>query len=119
MRGPRLEIVPCTISEAKAFVGQHHRHHNPPQGGLFAAAVADQAGVVRGVAVVGRPVARMATDGWTAEVIRVATDGCSNACSALYGACWRAARALGYKRLITYTLPEEGGARSELLDGSA
>ena len=108
-RQSRLEIVPCSIKEAGAFVKQHHRHHRPPQGARFAVAVADEAGVVRGVAMVGTPVARMAADGWTAEVVRVATDGCSNACSALYGACWRAARALGYKRLITYTLPEEGG----------
>lgn len=33
-----------------------------------------------------------------------------NACSALYAAAWRVARALGYRRLITYTLPDEGGA---------
>ena len=52
----------------------------------------------------------MADDGLTLEVNRVATDGCPNACSALYGAAWRAAKAMGYQRLITYTLPEEGGA---------
>ena len=27
----------------------------------------------------------------------------------LYGACWRACRALGYRRLITYTLDSEPG----------
>ena len=27
----------------------------------------------------------------------------------LYRAAWRAAKAMGYRRLITYTLPEEGG----------
>ena len=64
---------------------------------------------VRGVAIVGRPSARMLQDGYTAEVVRVATDGARNACSMLYGACWRACRALGYQRLVTYTLPEEGG----------
>ena len=37
-------------------------------------------------------------------------DGTKNACSMLYGAAWRAAKALGYRRLITYTLPAEGGA---------
>ena len=104
-----LTIVPVTVKAASAFVEQHHRHHPPPQGGLFAAAVAE-GDQVRGVAIVGRPVARRLDDGWTAEVIRVATDGARNACSKLYGACWRAARALGYRRLVTYTLPEEGGA---------
>lgn len=104
-----MNIVPCTLSEASTFVAQHHRHHRPPQGGLFALAVADDE-MVRGVAIVGRPVARMLNDGVTAEVTRLCTDGAPNACSMLYGAAWRAARALGWLRLITYTLPSEGGA---------
>lgn len=62
------------------------------------------------MAIVGRPVARRAQDGWTLEVNRCCTDGTRNACSMLYGAAWRAARALGWRKLITYTLPEEGGA---------
>jgi hypothetical protein len=43
------------------------------------------------------------------EVLRVATDGTANACSMLYGAAWRAARALGWRKLITYTLVSEPG----------
>lgn len=106
-----LEITPITLREARAYVEQNHRHHDAPQGGIFAIAVAEVGTeTVRGVAIVGRPVARMAADGWTAEVVRVCTDGARNACSMLYGACWRASRAMGYRRLITYTLPEEGGA---------
>ena len=82
-----LQVVPCTIRDACAFVAQHHRHHRPPQGALFAVAVADET-EVRGVAIVGRPVARRLDDGWTVEVTRVATDG----------------------KAITYTLVEEKGA---------
>jgi len=52
----------------------------------------------------------MLDDGWTLEVNRVATDGTKNACSMLYAAAWRTARAMGYRKLITYSLPEEGGA---------
>ena len=52
----------------------------------------------------------MSDDGWTLEVNRVATDGCRNACSALYGAAMRTGKALGYRRIYTYTLPAEGGA---------
>lgn len=103
-----LELQPITIGEAKAFIREHHRHHKPPVGGLFAVAVNDGEKVV-GVCVIGRPVARKSCDGYTAEVTRVATDGTRNACSILYGAAWRAARALGYRRLQTFTLPEEGG----------
>lgn len=106
---PALQVVPCTLASAKEFVRQHHRHHRPPVGGLFAVAVAVGADVV-GVAIVGRPVARGLQDEWTAEVTRVATDGTRNACSKLYGACWRAARALGWRRLVTYTLDSESGA---------
>jgi hypothetical protein len=105
----RLEVTPITLREARAYVDAHHRHHSAPQGGIFAVAVSDGE-IVRGVAIVGRPVARRASDGWTAEVTRVCTDGARNACSMLYRASWRAARAMGYRRLITYTLPEEGGA---------
>jgi len=106
----KLHVVPITQAEAKAFVKRHHRHHKPAAGSVFQIAVADDGGTVRGVAMVGRPVSRMLDDGWTLEVNRVATDGARNACSMLYGAAWRAGRALGYRRMVTYTLPEEGGA---------
>ena len=106
----RLIIVPITLKDARAFVAQHHRHHEPGTHGLFAVAVAREgAEDVAGVAIVSRPSARMLCDGWTAEVTRCATDGTPNGCSALYGAAWRAARALGYRRLVTYTLKSEGG----------
>jgi len=104
----KLSIVPCSIQDAREFVYQFHRHHNPPVSGLFAVACAESDRVC-GVAIVGRPVARMNQDGFTAEVTRLATDGTKNACSALYAACWRACRALGYRNLITYTLASEPG----------
>ena len=73
-------------------------------------ACVDETGTVRGVASIGRPVARMLDDGWTLEVRRVATDGVHNGCSLLYGAARRIGWAMGYRRIVTYTLPEEGGA---------
>ena len=102
-------VTPINLDEANAFVVAHHRHHKPVPGAKFCVAVSDESGV-RGVAIVGRPVARMLDDGWTLEVNRVCTDGAKNGCSMLYGAAWRASKALGFRRLITYTLPEEGGA---------
>ncbi len=104
-----LSIVPCTIKAAALYIRQHHRHHSPPRGGFFAVATADTRARICGVAVVGRPVARMLQDGWTAEVTRCCTDGTPNACSKLYSACWRAARTIGYRRLVTYTLASESG----------
>jgi hypothetical protein len=104
-----LQVTPINLDEANAFVELLHRHHNPVPGAKFCLAVSED-DKVRGVAIVGRPVARHSDDGWTLEVNRCCTDGSRNACSMLYGAAWRAAKALGYRRLITYTLPAEGGA---------
>lgn len=103
-----LELQPITYAEACRFIEQHHRHHLPPQGWKFGIAVNDGSSVV-GVVTVGRPVSRMLDDGWTLEVTRCCTTGVKNAASMLYGAAWRAAKALGYKRLITYTLNSEPG----------
>ena len=105
----QLRIVPVTIKHANLFVEAWHRHNGPPPGALFALGVADDNDVLCGVAIVGRPVARAFQDGMTAEVRRTATDGARNANSMLYGAAWRAARALGYRRLVTYTQAGEPG----------
>jgi hypothetical protein len=64
-----------------------------------------------GVAVIGRPVARMAQDGNTVEITRLCVlDTARNAASALIARARRVAQVLGYTRVITYTLKAEGGA---------
>ena len=108
MPANKLELQPISYPEACRFISKHHRHHLPPQGWKFGIAVNDGVKVV-GVITVGRPVARMLDDGWTLEVTRCCTDGTPNAPSKLYGAAVRAAIALGYKRVITYTLQSEPG----------
>jgi hypothetical protein len=105
----RLALLPITLADANAFVQQHHRHHPPVVGHKFSLAAA-KGGEVVGVAIIGRPVSRVRDDGLTLEVTRLCTDGSRNACSFLYGATARAAFALGYRRIGTYTLPCEGGA---------
>jgi hypothetical protein len=105
----RLSIVPISWRAAQAYVNARHRHLQAPPGAKLAIAVIDARGRLRGVAILGRPVARVLDDGVSIEVVRVATDGCRNACSALYGAARRVARALGYHRLYTYTLASEPG----------
>lgn len=112
-----LELQPIDFDEACVFIAAHHRHHLPPVGWKFGVAVnapgfapgCPERGIV-GVITVGRPVARMLDTGWTLEVTRCCTfAGYKNASSILYGAAWRACKALGYKRLITYTLRSEPG----------
>lgn len=104
LRHERVEFA-----EAAAFVARHHRHHTPPQGHLFSIGAFDGDRLC-GVVIVGRPVARGRQDGLTAEVTRCCTDGTRNACSFLYGRASKAALALGYRRLGTYTLAREAGA---------
>ena len=105
-----LKIVPVTLATANRFVDRLHRHSRPTVGHKFSVGVATDDGELRGVAIVGRPVARHLDDGRAVEVLRLCTDGTRNACSMLYGAARRAARAMGHSPVYTYTLPEEGGA---------
>jgi len=104
-----MELRPISVRHASAFVTAHHRHHDAPRGAKFALAAWHEGELV-GVALVGRPVSRVLDNGLTAEVIRVATNGTRNACSFLYGASKRAAQAMGYRKVLTYTLIEESGA---------
>lgn len=104
-----LQLVPIDLDTAQRFVEMWHRHHGPPIGHKFSIGVADGERLV-GVIIIGRPVARALQDGRTLEVTRSCTDGTRNANSMLYAAAWRAAAALGYRRLVTYTEDGETGA---------
>ncbi|MDE2098365.1 MAG: hypothetical protein KGL39_14015 [Patescibacteria group bacterium] len=104
-----LAICPISFSDANAFVKKYHRHHKPVIGHKFSIAVSED-GHICGVAIIGRPVARNLDDGFTLEVNRLCTDGTKNACSIMYGAPWRVAKSLGYKRMVTYILHTESGA---------
>ncbi|WP_254076221.1 XF1762 family protein [Streptomyces sp. P3] len=118
MSAVRLHLVPVRSREAKDFVGAWHRHHPPPAGQIFTVGAADEPGTLRAVAIVGRPVARHLDDGTILEVTRTASDAARNANSLLYGASWRAAKALGYQRLITSTQTGESGASLCGADGT-
>ena len=104
-----MNLRPVTQAEAKAFVAQHHRHNDPPLGSICQIGLESE-GVLVGVAILGRPVARMLQDGYTAEVLRTCTTGERNANSMLYGAATRVATGLGYRRMVTYTLESESGS---------
>jgi len=104
-----LSLVPVSLREANEFVRRHHRRHKPTVGHKFSIGVRED-GRLAGVAICGRPVSRFLDDGYTLEVNRLCTDGARNACSMLYSAAARAAKAMGYWKIITYTLDTEDGA---------
>ena len=105
-----MELIPVSLKEAQKFIDEHHRHNSAPIGHKFSIGLQEN-GELIGCCIVGRPVARNLDDGKTAEVTRVCVlEGYKNGNSMLYGAAVRACKAMGYKRVITYTLPEESGA---------
>lgn len=103
-----LKLVPVSLKEANTFVAEYHRHHKPVTGHKFSLGCT-QEGQLVGVAIVGRPVSRYLDDGMTLEVNRLCSTGEKNVCSFLYGAAARAGKALGYQRIVTYTLDTEPG----------
>lgn len=107
-----LQVIPLSFREAKGYVARYHRHNTAPQGHKFSIGLtAQNEEQCVGVAIASIPKARMQNDGYTLEINRVCCDPCyANACSKLYGAVVRSGRAMGYRRFITYTLPEESGS---------
>jgi len=103
-----MKLVHVELKEANAFVDKLHRHCKPITGHRFSIGV-EKDGVLVGVAIVGRPVARKTCQRTIVEVSRLCTDGTKNACSFLYGAAARAAKALGYVKIQTFILEEEPG----------
>ena len=103
-----VRIVPLTLKAANEYVEREHRHHKRVLSHRFSiGAVID--GRLVGAAIVGRPVARGTNQYGVAEVTRLVTDGSYNACSALYAAAARAARAMGFEKIQTFILEEEPG----------
>jgi hypothetical protein len=105
----KFVVVPLTLREANALVEKLHRHHKPVQGYRFALGLADEHGMIRGAVIVGRPVSRGCDPRFVAEVTRLVTDGTVNACSMLYSAAYRAAKAMGFEKIQTYILDSELG----------
>lgn len=105
-----LRVVPLTLNEANAAVALWHRHHKPVVGHRFSVGAVTKNNTLVGAAIVGRPVGRRTNWHETAEVTRLVTDGTKNACSILYGACARAAAAMGFAAIQTFILDTESGS---------
>ena len=105
-----MRLKPLTLAVANEFIKAYHRHHGAVIGYKFAIGLLDDNDNLRGVVITGRPVSRRLDDGFTAEVTRLCTDGVTNGCSCLYSAAARTAKAMGYRKIITYILETENGA---------
>jgi hypothetical protein len=103
-----MKIIPITLRQAAAFVTAYHRHNKAPRGHKFSIGLQLDGDLI-GVVMAGRPVARALDDGFTIEINRTCTTGERNANSMLYGAAWRASKAMGYHRCVTYTQADESG----------
>ena len=112
MGSNNMELQPVSYKEACEFIKKHHNQHVPSQGWKFGIAVNDGENIV-GVITVGLPVAPYKDDGWTLEVTQCCTDGTKDAGSRLYASALKATKAMGYKRLITYTLISESGVEEK------
>ena len=104
-----LIVKPVSLKDANFAVWALHRHHKPVVGHRWSLGCYDDDRWC-GVVICGRPVARMCDQETTLEILRCATDGTPNAISKLYGAVYRAAKAMGFLKLQTYTLSIEGGS---------
>jgi|SRR5579872_1133497 len=103
-----LHIKRVELAEANAFVSALHRHHKPVTGHRFSIG-AERDEKLCGVAIVGRPVARLTDQKSIAEVTRLCTDGSPHVCSFLYAAAARAAKELGFTLIQTFILENEPG----------
>ena len=105
----KLSTRPATLKQANDMVASLHRHHKPSVGHRFSIMAVDEDGVTRGVAICGRPKARMTDQDTILEVDRLCTDGTPMACSLLYGACARIAKEMGFRSIQTFILQSEPG----------
>ena len=112
----RYFAQPITVKAARQWCRAVHRHLPEVQGGLFAASVCNDDGLVA-VGIAGNP-ARVWQGTGRIVISRVAAlselehvgNHAAPACTMIYGSLCRAARALGYREAWSYTLPGESGA---------
>jgi len=106
-----FSVIPMTLKESNEFVDKYHSHNKRVQGYKFAIGAVYQDKLV-GVAICGRPISATLDNKRTIELLRscVLDDAPKNTNSFLYGRSWRVAEAMGYEKMITYTLVEEKGS---------
>ena len=103
-----LHVRPCTIKAAQKWIAIHYRKLKKMQGAMWAVRAVREGKTV-GVAAVGNPCQEWQLKGVLCLLRMAVLEGQPNVCSMLYGACARAARAMGAVDLVTYTHLDEPG----------
>lgn len=102
-----LSVFPWSVKAGIPWVRDTHRRLPRVQGAKWCIGLRAGNKVV-GCALVGHAARTLGTD--ALSVLRVAVvEGVPNGCSMLYGACARAAKAMGASDLVTYTTQDEPG----------
>ena len=103
-----INIVPISLKNANSFVTMYHRHNKRVTGHKFSLGLMHDDELI-GVAIVGRPIARLLDTGDNLEILRVCIKpgAQKGANSKLYARCRRIGQLMGFKKIITYTLETE------------
>ena len=88
-----MRVVDISLKVAEEFLENHARHYKAPVEPICAIAVMDADGL-HGAAILGR------REAGVGELAHIYVDGTTHGYSLLYGACWRALKALGYEKTI-------------------
>lgn len=88
-----MDTVDISLKDAEEFLAKHDRHYKAPVEAICAIAVAE-GDKIHGAAILGRK------SSGVGELAHIYVDGVSQGYSLLYGACWRALKALGYKQTV-------------------
>lgn len=88
-----MRIVPLRMKDAEEFLKSHERHYKSPAEPVCAIGVSDDSGL-HGAAVLGR------NEAGEGELSHIYVDGISQGYSLLYGAVWRAFKAMGYEKAV-------------------
>ena len=97
-----MKIIALSVKDAEAFLAKHERHYKAPVESICAIGVGeydggDADGFGRGIVIHGAAILGRRADG-DGELAHIYIDGASQGYSLLYGACWRALKALGYEK---------------------
>jgi hypothetical protein len=106
----RRSFVPISLKEANRFVTMFHRHNSAVVRAKFSIGLMEGSEMI-GVAIAGRPIARLLDKRTTIEILRTCVKpNHKNANSQLYARMRQICERMGYTTIITYSLNSESAS---------